>query len=296
MSKTDTDNLVYTGKDSQLTSFRHSDFQYSTLGMLIIYRLLNDRDLKIIVTSRGSTTGTGKTTLAILLARWIREIANDIFGQNREWKAETQSYVDLNSYFKGYKDAEPGDVLLMDEIEYSADRRRHMTNENVKLSQAWSILRYKNVVTIATLPATSMIDQRLMTLADVWINVMFPGRANTYYLTSNDFDFGGNDLILKRLKKHGKRESLLWNELEDDPDYNYLKQEKKDMGIPGLDDMQNIDEQDLKEKEREIKQKTAIELLKAKENDRVHLTQSEIGDIVGYSQQTITKLKRENLT
>lgn len=283
---------IETGKNGRVTGFRTDKFQYSTLGRLILFRLLNDRDIKIIITSSGSTTGTGKTTLAIHLCRWIRQVANELFDANRTWNAEDGSMVDLYDYFKGYQNAAPGDPLLLDEIEYSADRRRAMSNENVKLSQAWSILRYKNVATVSTLPSVSMLEWRLMELGDVWINVVEPGRANPYYLTVDDFD---HQVIRKRLKQKGYRETVMWDKLTDDPDYETLKTEKEELGIPGLDDTDHVTREDVNQKEREVRREVTLNILERLESDDPIETQTDVGEVVNYSQPNVAKLKREYL-
>lgn len=289
MSKAQTPNLVKESADGDIQGFRFPDFQYTALGRIILFRLIHDRDIKVIITSSGSTTGTGKTTLAIHLCRWIRQVANELFNAERNWKADTGSFVDLNEYFQAYQDASKGDPLLMDEIEYAADRRRAMSSENVKLSQAWAILRYKNVPTISTLPTVSMLEGRLLELGDIWINVIHPGRANTYYLTVDDFD---GSIIRKRLRMKGYRETIEWSDLQNDEDYNYLKGEKGDIGIPGLTDTEQISQEDMNEMEREVKRQVICNLLT---NEDVDMTQAEIGDVVGYSQQNVYKIKRDYL-
>lgn len=293
------EGLVSTGKNGQITAYRILNFQYTTLAMLILYRLLNNRDMKILITSSGSTTGTGKTTLAIHLCRWIRQASNEIFNDSITWNAEDYSFVELRPYFEAYKESESGEALLMDEIEYSADKRRSMSHENLAISQAWSILRYRNVVSVATMPSTEQLDKRLLTLADVWINVVFPGRANTYYLTTDDFAMfrGSSGIVPKRLKQNGYRESLVWPKIqESDPDFSYLKGKKADLGIPGLDDRKTYSAKDVKNAKTQAKREMAIMLLEWKEQGLIDLTQAEIGEAVpfdGYSQQNIAKIKRE---
>lgn len=289
----DTERLVYTGNYDRPTSFRVPDFQYTTLGRFLLYRLINNRDCKVLITSRGSTTGTGKTTLAIHLCRWIRRMANELFDREGRWTAQDYAMIDVRDYLQDYRDAEPGDALLLDEVEFSADRRRHMTHENVRLSHAWSILRYRNVITVATLPTVSMIDQRLMELGDVWINVMMRGRANSYYLTMNDFS---HDLVRKRLRMAGYKESVIWPALpEDDPDFEYLSRTKEAIGIPGVTEEETFSKADLKSAEKQARIEAATSLIELKEEGEIDLTQREIGRIVGYSQQWVNKIKQTEM-
>lgn len=285
--------LVSTGRDNRVTGFKMPDFQYTAMGRLIIYRLIHDRDVKIVITSSGTTTGTGKTTFAIILARWVNMIANEIYGLDTAWKAKEFSFMDVWDYLNKYKNADPGDVLLTDELEYLADKRRSMSNQNVFFSQAWGMLRYKNVVTIGTAPGMHSLDKRIPENADIWINVITTGRANTYYLTVDDFS---GEPIEQRFKINGYKETLLWIPLpESDPDYRYMKGLKDDIGVPGIDDNEReiFDESDINDAQRTIKRQIAIDLLKRQED--LGLTQAEIGDIVGYSQQNIYKIKREEL-
>ncbi len=287
--------LVSTGRDDQVTAFKMPDFQYAAMARLILYRLIHNRDIKIVITSRGTTTGTGKTTLAIILARWIHKVANDIFGRSGEWSAQDRAFVDVWEYLDKYKKASRGEVLITDELEYLADNRRSMTHENVYFSQAWSILRYKNVITIGTAPGMHQLDKRIPENADIWINVMTQGRANTYYLTVDDFT---GEPVEKRFKMRGYRETILWWPLpESDPDFSYLHEEKQDLGVPGQNsDAPDVyEESDLEDARREVKRRVTIELLESVSQGKLDLTQAEIGDMVGYSQQNVAKIKREAL-
>lgn len=292
--KTNTDydkQYIKTGKDGRINGFVLPDLQYSALGKLIIYRLKEDRDLKILVTSKGKTTGTGKTTAAIILAKWVNKVRNYLFDMQETWRAKDYTFMDVWEYLERYREAKPGDALITDELEYMVDRRRSMSNQNVKFSQAWSVLRYKNVVTIGTAPHLSDLDKRTVETADVWINVTQKGRANTYYLTMDDFEW---TMEPKRLKVLGFREALRWGAIEDDPDYRWLKEQKEDIGVPGIDDMEQIDEQDLNELEREIRTESTKNLLaKLHKYDVEELSQSDIADVTGYSQPQVSKIKRQ---
>lgn len=287
-------DYVLTGKDDRILSYQTPDLQYTTLGKFIIYRLLHDRDVKILITGKGKTTGTGKTTLAIVLAKWINQVRNEIFNLNEQWHAKDYSFMDVWEYLEKYREAKPGDPLITDELEYMADKRRHMTNENVKFSQAWSILRYKNAVTIGTAPGLSDLEKRVIETADIWINVVHVGKANTYYLTFDDFEWKP---IYRRLRQGQFKESICWDELNDE-NYQWLKQEKENLGVPGLDDNgqeNHLDQSDLNKREREVKNSTVKEMLKLLYDKELHdsITQSDIADVSGVSQQQVSNLKRE---
>lgn len=301
---------VLTGKNGQINAFSMPDFQYTTTGKLIIYRLINDRDMKILITSKGKTTGTGKTTLAIALARFVNRVRNSLFKgreftdndgkeytfEPQEWSAKEYAFMDIWDYLKKYKTALPGDCYITDELEYLADRRDFMTNENKKFSQAWSILRYKNVVTIGTAPGLSDLEKRVPETADLWINVVHPGRANVYYLTFDDFEWSR---IYKRLRKGGYKEAIHWKDLGsiNDPDYEFLKQKKREMGVPGIDDQsgKEINQKTLNKQEKNLRNYFAKETLKKVYNKEVdtYFTQKEIGEMAGVSQQQVSKLKSE---
>lgn len=289
---TEPTDLVTSNNDGEITGYRVPSFQYTMVGILILYRLINNRDCKIIITSKGSTTGTGKTTLAVHLCRWVTAVANELFDREKDWNAEDHSFVDLYDYLSAYKNSDPGDALLMDEIEASADRRRFASHENVNLSQAWAILRYRNVVSVATLPTVTMLDSRMMELADIWINVQKPGVAYPYYLTANDFT---GDVMRRRFRRGGMKEAIEWTPLDSDDDFQDLSSEKAEMGVPGVDDGDDITESDLNETKRSLKRDVVVELLELKEEESVDLTQHEIGQIVDLDQSTVSKIKREAL-
>lgn len=298
MSKTDlktNEGTFSTGRDGKVTSFKIRQFAYTTLGRFIIYRLMNDRDLKMVITSSGNTTGTGKTTLAIILARLIHGLVQDIFDREDEWQAQKNAFMDVWDYLEKYKNANPGDILITDELEYLADNRRSMSSQNVYFSQAWAMLRYKNVVTIGTAPGLYQLDKRIAEHADIWINVLTTGRANTYYLTIDDMT---GEHVKKRLKLNGYKESLVWGPLpEDDEDYSYLTSLKDDVGVPGIEqwEEENFSEADIEDAKRDIKRQIAVNLLQSVEDGKLNLTQAQIGEIVGYSQQNIYKIKREEI-
>lgn len=253
---------------------------------------MHNRDLKLVITSKGNTTGTGKTTLAIHIARFCNRVANDVFDRNITWSAKEFSFMNVNEYLQQYRDAPAGTPLITDELEFLADRRRSMSNQNVYFSQAWEMLRYRNIITIGTAPGLWDLDKRIPENTDIWINVVERGRANPYYLQVNDFT---GEIMRKRLKLNGYRETIKWPALDGDSDFEYLNETKREIGVPGLSQTKDITKEDLKEAKRTELENITINLLERKQEGEIHLTQAEIGDIVGRSQQWVATVKRENL-
>lgn len=142
-------------------------------------RLNNDNDIKIIIQGANSQTGIGKTTLAIELCRAI---------DSNVWSAEDKAFIDVQKYLNSYLDYPKGSALLLDEIGAGADSRRSTSTENVNLSQGWQLLRSRNIATIATLPSTSMLDKRMLELADYWVLVRARGIAQPFKVNVNDFN------------------------------------------------------------------------------------------------------------
>lgn len=294
VAKTDNGKeYIATGEKGDLNAFYIPDLQYTTLGKFIIYRLKENRDVKILITGKGKTTGTGKTTLAIRLAHFVNWVRNELFDMDLQWSTEEYSFMDVWEYLKNYKTANPGDPLITDELEYMADRRDHQTNENKKFSQAWSVLRWKNVVTIGTAPGLSDLEKRIPEGADVWLNVVHKGRANVYYLTMHDFEMSR---IYKRMRLGKYKESIVWNHLQNSDDYQWLKDTKEEIGVPGIDDHKEkqIDESDMNELERNIRNefvRNTILMLKSRDILK-RVSQEAIADITDVSQAQVSKIKR----
>lgn len=212
-------------------------------------KLSNDNDIKVIIQGANSQTGVGKTTLAIQLCRFIeREIRSD------KWDAESRAFMDVQDYLNGYLDYPAGSALLLDEIGAEADSRRSTSTENVELSHGWQMLRARNIATVCTLPSTSMLDKRMLELADYWILVKKRGIAQPYEIRVNDF----NGKVAR--KPLPGEEHIQFPDLPDnDPDKRYLdriKDEKvRDGGmksVPMPEHKQQV-EQARKEAEKEVR-------------------------------------------
>jgi hypothetical protein len=229
------------------------------LNQLREQRLGKNRDLKVIITSRNSTTGTGKTTLAVWLAlNW-----------DQEWTAAEKGTLSVSEYLDTYQDLSPGSVLVMDEAE-QLDARRSMSQDNVDFAEKWMMMRVRNVTSILTLPTASALDKRLKELADVRINVHRRGRARVYKISVDDHDTSQ----VREWRWH----DLEWPDISDHPEMQALdeqKQAKIDGELEAGDDDTQIDPKELRRQQK-------IEMAqRCRDNGD---TLSEIADRVGMSE------------
>lgn len=197
-------------------------------------RLEKNRDLKVIITSRNSTTGTGKTTLAVWLAlNW-----------DSDWTAEEKGTLSVKEYLDTYRELEPGSCLIMDEAE-QLDARRSMSQENVDFAEKWMMMRVRNVTSILTLPTASALDKRLKELADIRINVHRRGRARCYKITIDDH----NTSQVREYRWH----DLEWPDISDHPEMQAIDQMKQQKIEGELED--SIEEEETVDPEEAAKSK-----------------------------------------
>lgn len=267
-----------------------ADFQHTPLGKFIIYRLRNKYDVKLLVTG---DVGEGKTSLGVAMARWTRRIANDIFDRLRVWDVERDAGLDVWDYFSTYKQAAPGDALVIDEMQEAADRRRSNRNENVFLSWAWMKLRVRQVVTIGIMPTTSALDRRLLELADVRLHIYKRGKAVPYYLFTEPFEpYQTYHLPFRR---GNLRQQVTWPDLSGDEDYERLHEMKEETGVPGADDSDHLTSADVDERLRKEKQKMVgrgLKLMDGGEEEWLEL-QSDLAQVLDLDPSTVSKYKRE---
>jgi len=222
-------------------------------------RLEKNRDLKVIITSRNSTTGTGKTTLAVWLAlNW-----------DDNWSADEKGTLSVSEYLETYPELEPGSVLLMDEAE-QLDARRSMSQDNVDFAEKWMMMRVRNVTSILTLPTASALDKRLKELADIRINVTRRGRARVYKITIDDH----NTSDVREWRWH----DLEWPDLSEHPEMQALDAQKQEKIDGELEAGKEEDTLSPKEAKRQQKIETAQRM---RDNGK---TMAEIADDVGMSE------------
>lgn len=296
----------------------------SMLFRWLLWRLNNGRDAQILVVARGGARGTGKTTLAVAIAKWIHSLfrcpecmeknehgdtvggfyprefdecpwcGHDTALRRDPWSADN-AFIDIRQYLNTYRhQSSPGDALILDEAEFSADSRRSMSNENLHLSQAWSILRYKSVVSIATMPSTLHIDRRLEELADVKINVQKRGLALLDWYWLNDSEKEVWDIPLR--DERGAREYLFWDSLSDDEYLKVAQMKSNHVSTDGSNELLTPEEAD--ERAEELK-KQEIKPLRVRSTEalleRTDLSQEAVGEIVDRSQQWVSKVARGSM-
>jgi len=247
--------------------------EISVLARLLLYRLNNNMEAQILITGKSAVRGLGKTQLAICLAKWIHrcvicgrcgfiwpytdpqcprcESDEPSWRAMPSWSYEENAFLRVNRYIEACLGTSR-EVMVFDEIEYAADSRRAMTHENVDLSQALMTLRIQNNVMIATLPTASVLDGRIEKLADIWINVVRRGDAHGYHLWTNDFPPYQRSRIRMALE-NGWIESIHWNAIDDDPDYQKLSEDKKRLMRSSGDELNEEMQEALKSHLRETK-------------------------------------------
>jgi len=260
-------------------AYRESGF--GTMGRDARSKLRNDNDVKIIIVGQNSQTGIGKTTFAVQLCRDI-DLTDD------GWSAKEKAFVDVPEYIKAHQTMPKQSCLMLDEIEAGADSRRAMSHENVQLSQAWATMRAKNIATVATLPSVSMLDNRMLEMADYWVLVRERGLAQPYRVEVNDF----NTKISRDPIRNG--EHVRFGDLpDDDPDKKYLDDIKDDLVMELTANSERI-----KASEHERKVKQAREDARREKRDKAiyelyHNTDMTTRDLaefdwVGVNQSTVS--------
>lgn len=256
----------------------HQRSNFGILGRDAKSKLSNDNDIKIIIQGKNSQTGIGKTTLAIQLCRFIDE----------DWSADTHAFIDTREYVDAHMNKPKGSALLLDEIEKGADSRRAMSQENVDLSQAWATLRARNIATVCTLPSISMLDNRMLELADYWILVKRRGWAQPYKVHVNDFNHK-----VQRKSLPGDQHIHFADLSSDDEDKIYLDDIKDDMlqeDGPGHIPMEKHKKK-VRDARKEAKKEKRNEIIKGLyENTDMSTTDLSNLDCIGISQGQVSRV------
>lgn len=213
------------------------------MGQSIVNKLRDDNDAKVLIVGKNSQTGIGKTTFAIHLCRYLDQT-------DEQWKAEDKAHIDISDYITAHMEKPKGSCLMLDEIEAGADSRRASSHDNVNLSKAWATMRAQNIATVATLPSVSMLDNRMLELADYWVLVKQRGLAQPYAVKVNDFN-GKVQRVAINPNKKGDGEHIQFPDLPaKDADKKYLDSIKDDTVWSLTESAQKITASDHKKKKK----------------------------------------------
>jgi len=316
--------LEVTEHDDQASPELGVPKSWSLLARFILYRLNAGRDVKIIIIARGSATGTGKTTLAVQICQFIHSLLQctdcryrneygDIVGgwfprncdqcpycggteavTNSDWDAQEAAHINIWDYMGYYSnDCVPGEALLLDEAELGAEKRRSMSESNVKFSQLWSALRFKNTVQVTTLPSMLQVDKRMEQLGDVLINVQRRGLARVHWLWLNDI----SERIQKPLVRNefGHPEVIRFSSIDSDPAFRTVSEMKTQHFQAGGDGTDFYDEETVEKQIDAAEQQLRIDIAKDI-SDKTDLTQYDIAECIDRSQQWVSKAVNDQLT
>jgi len=236
---------------------------------------------RIIIDAEDSSTGTGKTSLAVYLARRLSKK----FDYDLEKDDLTLSGAKYLERWREHPGREQPSVIILDELggAGAGHARRAMSTQNVELGNAWQVMRKKRIVSIVTLPHWSKVDKDMRRQADyrLWclrrpIGFFRPFRVGSSFDDGSLATYGYSDVQrigFPDMDKHG------------DPYFEYLAEKKDDLlnsqyfDADELIEMQEEEEaQDPEEAKREQKLEIAQNM---RDNGR---STREIGDAVGMSQ------------
>lgn len=231
-----------------------------------------NRDLKVLVVGRDGATGVGKTQLCVTLAKHV----------DRDWDAEEKATLDAAEYLKMYDEVEEGSALILDEAEIAAPARRSGSNENLDLAHVWAGKRYRGLQSFCSLPTPDMVDKHVRRLADLQITVVDRGLAIVRKLKIKDNP--PHEHYTQNVCR------LRWEAIDDDKDYQHLHELKESTmsGYSVGDDSEDNDsptQQDIDA----AKRKKRDELIQQMSDS---MSQSEIADMLGVSQSTVSRICR----
>jgi len=250
------------------------DHPMCELNRLIENRKQDNRTLLGSIVARDAATGTGKTTLAVQLAKTL---------DDNGWTADMAT-LDPDTYAEKYTSEETPkqSCLILDEAEQAADNRRSSSHGNVKLSHLWATMRYREIYSLTTLPSASMLDKRLKELADLYIVVVERGVAVVYQTKVDDTE-GKN--YLKRLHR------VRWQPLDDDPEYQKLTEKKAERmknyseNYAYGDDEEEIDPDQVRHEAEMDKRNDLINRMAD-----LDFTQKEIAGVVELDRSTVSRI------
>lgn len=258
-------------------------------------RVRQEQDLSIIISDYHSRRGTGKTIASLQLGEGM-----DQSGGMTTGKATVRAEELRNAYFK-----QPlRSSLILDEGELGASNREAMTTTNKELRKILSIGRVEQKYLIINTPDISFLDKDIIKLCDVWILMLRKGIGLVHFLERNPYA-SGNGIMRPQKGIIEFADVATGTQLRDV--YNHLTKQKKGH-IRGDEGESFIRQSKHKEELQTAREEARIEMrnelitdidngLGDMNNDDIAkveryngVTQTQIAEAVGLSQQQISKL------
>lgn len=240
-------------------------------------RLVVGRDMHVMITG-ASETGIGKTTIGYVIA-----VLWDMHGWNRE-----KATLYAPEYSMLYDKVPPASVLILDEAERVGDSRRAMSEETRQLGMDFATKRYRQVFGILTLPAKRWLDDRLSDDSmDYWIQCLETdegrpkGEARVYRMKAEEH---------YETSYTTKTETITWPIMDGYSEFDALEAMKAEAAEGEVEDKYIH-----REEVEEIKSNYWSKAKEETENELIAsmyqygLSQSDIADIVGVTQPTISR-------
>jgi len=258
-------------------------------------RVRQEQDLAVIISDYHSRRGTGKTIASLQLAEGMDQAGGLTTG-----KATVRAEELRNAYFKQPKRSS----LVLDEGEIGASNREAMTNTNKELRKILSIGRVEQKYLIINTPDIDFLDKDIIRLCDVWILMLRKGVGLVHFLERNPYASGNG--VLRPKKGIIQFEDIdTGTRLRDV--YNHLTKQKRghirgDEGEPFVS--QSDHEEAVQDARETVRQETRNELIQdvwdrlgSMDDDDIQkvkrwdgITQTQLAEAVGLSQQQISKL------
>lgn len=243
----------------------------------------NDYLIVVSPSSRTAVSGTGKTTLAVGLAKNLDRSSGG-------FDAETQATCSAGEL--GYEiipEVEPQSAVILDEAQGTPgggsglNSRRAMKTETIETLGSILANRDKRLTLIVVVQRYEQLDPTIYPMTDSWLLIRkgpsaADGPVASHHLvTVDDFDLSSPDLRTPRV------ESFAWPALPtDDPDYQTMERKKQAAKEKGGDDDENSQPTEIPKQLRDEKIKTLYGqgVTQQKIADTFDVTQSMVSQIV----------------
>ena len=136
------------------------NYAYSQDGRQLLYdvyenRLSQNRNLNVLISGK---MGGGKSYAALSTGQY----ANADFSIDKQL-----SYASVQKFIEITRTLEPGKVAVFDELGLDAGNRDSLSTLNKSLAKLLQSTRYRNLFSIFTVPALSLIDKSVRILSDI---------------------------------------------------------------------------------------------------------------------------------